>query len=234
MKLVKLNGQSIKIPQSWTEIPFNRFLKFSNLTKTFKTKEEMDEEYKNEEETKEYRITLDNLKANTKIAAFWTGLSEDEISMCDIDEINELMTDLTFMTQTYVPININSFKFKEEEYFVPNTGMRENTFGDYIEAEQVEINNKDLELGKLESLPMQVAILCKRKEELGKNLKDNIVLERAELFKELDMATLWDVGFFLTKHETRLLSSTLMYLKQEKRQQQKKSPLKKQSEVTDG
>tara|TARA_R110002020_G_scaffold358437_4_gene570727 strand:+ start:2411 stop:3097 length:687 start_codon:yes stop_codon:yes gene_type:complete len=228
MKALRLNEKSVKIPENWAEVPFSRFLEFSNLSKTFKTKEEMEEEYKDDKETKEYKITLDNLKANTKVASFWTGLTEDEISMCDIDSINELMEDLNFMTQTYTPININSFKFKDEEYFVPETGMRKNTFGDYIEAEQVEINNKELEDGKLESLPMQTAILCKKKEELGTNLSEDTVMERTDIFKELDMATIWDVGFFLTKHEQRLLSSTLMYLKQEKQQQLKKLPPIKQ------
>ena len=228
MKTLKLNEKDIKIPENWAEVPFSKFLEFNNLSKTFKTKEEMEEEYKDDKETKEYKITLDNLKANTKVASFWTGLTEDEISMCDIDSINDLMEDLNFMTQTYTPININSFKFKGEEYFVPETGMRKSTFGDYIEAEQVEINNKELEDGKLESLPMQTAILCKKKEELGTNLSEDTVMERAELFKGLDMATIWDVGFFLTKHEQRLLSSTLMYLKQEKQQQLKKLPHKKQ------
>ena len=228
MKTLKLNEKDIKIPENWAELPFSKFLEFNNLSKTFKTKEEMEEEYKDDKETKEYKITLDNLKANTKVASFWTGLTEDEISMCDIDSINELMEDLNFMTQTYTPININSFKFKGEEYFVPETGMRKSTFGDYIEAEQVEINNKELEDGKLESLPMQTAILCKKKEELGTNLSEDTVMERVDIFKELDMATIWDVGFFLTKHEQRLLSSTLMYLKQEKQQQLKKLPHKKQ------
>jgi len=228
MKTLKLNEKDIKIPENWAEVPFSKFLEFNNLSKTFKTKEEMEEEYKDDKETKEYKITLDNLKANTKVASFWTGLTEDEISMCDIDSINELMEDLNFMTQTYTPININSFKFKGEEYFVPETGMRKSTFGDYIEAEQVEINNKELEDGKLESLPMQTAILCKKKEELGTNLSEDTVMERVDIFKELDMATIWDVGFFLTKHEQRLLSSTLMYLKQEKQQQLKKLPPKKQ------
>ena len=228
MKTLKLNEKDIKIPENWAEVPFSKFLEFNNLSKTFKTKEEMEEEYKDDKETKEYKITLDNLKANTKVASFWTGLTEDEISMCDIDSINELMEDLNFMTQTYTPININSFKFKGEEYFVPETGMRKSTFGDYIEAEQVEINNKELEDGKLESLPMQTAILCKKKEELGTNLSEDTVMERVDIFKELDMATIWDVGFFLTKHEQRLLSSTLMYLKQEKQQQLKKLPHKKQ------
>ena len=228
MKTLKLNEKDVKIPENWAEVPFSKFLEFNNLSKTFKTKEEMEEEYKGDKETKEYKITLDNLKANTKVASFWTGLTEDDISMCNIDSINEMMEDLNFMTQTYNPININSFKFKDEEYFVPETGMRKSTFGDYIEAEQVEINNKELEDGKLESLPMQTAILCKKKEELGTNLSEDTVMERAELFKGLDMATIWDVGFFLTKHEQRLLSSTLMYLKQEKQQQLKKLLPKKQ------
>ncbi len=228
MKTLKLNEKDIEIPENWAEVPFSKFLEFSNLSRTFKTKEEMDKEYEDDDETKEYKITLDNLRANTKVASFWTGLTEDEISMCDIDSINDLMEDLNFMTQSYTPINITSFKFKGEEYFVPEIGMKKNTFGDYIEAEQVEINNKELEDGKLESLPMQTAILCKKKDEVGKNLSDEVVLERAKLFRLLDMATIWDVGFFLTKHEQRLLSSTLMYLKQEKQQQLKKLPPSKQ------
>tara|TARA_R110002020_G_scaffold290128_2_gene505581 strand:- start:17106 stop:17771 length:666 start_codon:yes stop_codon:yes gene_type:complete len=221
MKLVKLQEKQVKIPEHWAEVPFSKFLKYFKLTKSFKTEEEQDAEY-GDSKTKEFKVTLDNLNANTKTICFWTGLSEEEISMCNIEDVSEVMTDLKFMTEAYHTMNINSFKFKGEEYFVPEIGMKKQTFGSYIEAEQVELNNKELEDGKLQALPRQIAILCKKKEEVETNLSDDVIDEREKLFKELDMATIWDVGFFLTKHETRLLSSTLMYLKQEKQLQQKK------------
>ena len=123
MKLITLNDKKIKIPESWTEIPFSRFLKFHKLTSTFKTKEELESKYSKDELTKEFHITLDNLKSNTKIASFWTGLDEEEVSMCDLEDVSELMKDLHFMTEAYAAINITSFKFKGEEYFVPEIGM---------------------------------------------------------------------------------------------------------------
>jgi len=59
-------------------------------------------------------------------------------------------------------------------------------------------------------MPRQVAILCK-KEGDKERLNDDEIDRRAKLFEGLDMATIWDVAFFLNKLEQGLMTSFLTY-----------------------
>ena len=40
--------------------------------------------------------------------------------------------------------------------------MRKSSFGRYIEAEQLEIQSSMIDQGKIEYMPRQIAILCKK------------------------------------------------------------------------
>lgn len=208
---VELGDKKVNIPTKWEEVKFEKFLDFMNLTKTFKTDKELDE-LNVDEDLKEFHVTLENLKTNTKMVSFWTGISEDELAMCDIDEVGQVIEDLKFLTAQYTPVRIESFDFEGEKYYLPKADMAKETFGTYVEAEQVEMNNARLKKGKLEVLPQQVAILCKKKDE--KFISDDEVDKRAEKFKKLDMATIWDVGFFLTRQESLLTISFLTLTKE--------------------
>ena len=209
---VKLGEKLYEVPEKWEEIKFSKFLNFFNLTKSFKTTEELEEEFKEKGETKELYMSLDNLKSNTKMVSFWTGISEEEVAMCDLDEVAEVLKQVSFLNQQYTPIHIDSFVFNKEKYILPDIGMARNTFGDYIQSEQLEINNQKLNDGKIEIMPEQVAILCKKENETF--IDDDEIDKRAIMFKELDMATVWDVGFFLTRHESLLMTSFLTYQKE--------------------
>jgi len=183
-----------------------------NLTRTFKTPKEI-EEMDVDEDIREFHITLENLKVNTQLVSFWTGISEDELALCDVDEVGEAIKDLGFLSTPYKPIRIENFVFKNEKYFLPNPDMSKQTFGTYVEAEQVEMNNAKLKKGKIEILPEQIAILCKKEGEFY--IDDDEIDKRSEIFKELDMATIWDVGFFLTRLESLLMVSFLTLTKEQ-------------------
>ena len=205
---IELGEKEYEIPHKWEEVKFSKFLEFYKLTKTFKTQEELEEEVKDKGEIKDLYLSLDNLKANTKMVSFWTGLTEDEVAMCDIEQVAKALKDLTFLHENYKPIHIESFLFEGEKYYLPKISLEKMTFGEYIKAEQLELNAKKLENGKIEVLPEQVAILCKKEGESV--VSDEDVEKRAELFKNLDMATIWDVAFFLTRHESLLMTSFLI------------------------
>ena len=213
MLKVKLNEKEYEIPEKWEEVKFSKFLDFYNLTKTFKTQEQLEEEFKEMGDTKDLYMSLDNLKSNTKMISYWTGISEEDVAMCDLDEVAEVLKDLAFLNEQYHPIHIDSFVFNEEKYFLPEIGMGKQTFGQYVEAEQLEINNAKLDKGRIEVMPEQVAILCKKEGE--SHIDDDEVDKRAIMFKELDMATVWDVAFFLTRHESLLMTSFLISQKEE-------------------
>jgi len=216
MITVKLGDREVDIPSNWVDITFEQFLGFSELCKSRKSEEELKEKYETlDEEIKDLQITMDNIKFNTKLACYFTDLSEEEMAMCDMEQVEKILNALGFLQQEYMPIAINSFKIGDEEFFLPSKGMVKENFGTYIEAEQVELNNKKLEAGVLQVLPKQVAILCKKKDEKPGLVDDDLIAERENKFKKLDMATIWDVGFFLLQQEGLLMRNFLTYLKAE-------------------
>ena len=106
--------------------------------------------------------------------------------------------------------------------------MAKSSFGRYVEAEQLELQTKLLKNGRLEIMPRQVAILCKKEGEIEK-LNDDIIDQRAILFRKLDMAAILDIGFFLTKLEQKLtLTFLISQADQMKDQQKQELQLKEQ------
>ena len=216
MITITVNDKDIDVPSSWNNITFEKFNKFSKLINSQKTEEEFIEQFSElDEEVRTLQMSLENIKLNTKLACFWTGLSEQEISMCEIETVEEILSSISFLNESYAPVGIDSFKFKGIEYFLPKAGLVKENFGTFIEAEQVEINNKSLEKGDLSALPKQMAILCKRKGEENGLINDEVIEKRVKAFQKMDMATIWDVAFFLTQQESSLMTLSLTYLLQE-------------------
>tara|TARA_R110000744_G_scaffold181772_1_gene300944 strand:- start:2013 stop:2678 length:666 start_codon:yes stop_codon:yes gene_type:complete len=215
MKTITINEKDIDVPTSWNNITFNKFNKFSVLINSQRTEEEFSKDYEElEEDIRSLEWSLENVRLNTKLACFWTGLTEEEVSLCNIDEVEGILSSMDFMNESYTPIAVDKFEFKGFEYFLPQPGMVKENFGTFIEAEQVEINNKKLKKGDLSVLPKQIAILCKREGEKRGLINDEIIDKRANSFKNLDMATIWDVAFFLTQQENKLMTLSLTYLLQ--------------------
>jgi len=216
MKTIVINEKTIEVPTGWDNIRFDKFNEFSKLINTQKTEEEFNKENEDlDVEVLALEWSMYNIMLNTKLACFWSGLSEEEVAMCNIDEVEEVLSSMEFINQTYMPIAIDSFKFKGIEYFLPKAGLEGENFGTFIEAEQAEINNKRLEKGDLSALPRQMAILCKREGEARGLINEETIKKRTKAFQKIDMATIWDVGFFLSQHESALMSLFLTYLRQE-------------------
>ena len=200
MDTLTINEQEIDIPTHWGDVTFDKFLKFSKLIKTL---------YEDTEGLDDIEQTLRTLKDNTIILSFWTDKTEEEISMWDLEEAQEVMSKLNFTQDNYEPISIGSFTINEETFHLPQEFMGKSSFGRYIEAEQLEMQQGLIEKGDLDYLPRQIAILAKKEEEEEK-LNDDLIDERAEKFKQLDMATVWDVGFFLQKLEQECMINSLI------------------------
>ena len=214
-----LNEDTIELPDTWDDITFEKFNGFAKLIGAFKDREEV----KDDNEVKEWENTLLDLQDNTKILCYWCGLDEDKISMLDIEQANSLLKHLEFLNETYTPITIASFTINNEQFFLPQEFMKKSSFGRYIEAEQLELQSKILKKGNLDILPRQVAILCKKEGETEK-IDDDIINQRAKMFEKLDMATIWDVGFFLNKLEQRLITNFLISQRMEEIQKQEQQP----------
>jgi len=214
MQTYIINDKTIEVPTSWEECVFDRFLGFSTLLTNLFQKENKG---KSKTEVEEWEATLQDLKDNTKILSFWCGMPESEISLLDLDVANDIMTSLGFINDSYVPIGIDSFTIGDEKFILPENLMRNSSFGRYIEAEQLELQSNMLEKGKMEILPRQIAILCKKEDEVEK-LDDDLIDKRAKQFEKLDMATIWDVGFFLNKLEQKLMLNFLISQEKEETQ----------------
>jgi hypothetical protein len=223
MKTITLNDKEYNLPESWLELEFDRFLAFSKLVSNQKSEEDLKKGYKEQglsDEIIDLQIGVDNMAFNTDIASFWTGLSKDEIAMLPIKDVEKVIKACSFVNEQYKPISLDKFTFNEETYYLPQPGMRGENFGTYIEAEQIEINNKNLENGNLEVLPQQIAILCKKEGEEKGLVNDLIVEKRAKAFRKLDMATVWDVAFFLLKQESLYMNLILTYIQTQEMQRQ--------------
>ena len=200
-----IKGNKLGIPSSWEDCSFDKFLQFANLLENLTPKQESEPTT----DVEEWEATLKDLKDNTKILSFWLGMTESDVSLIDLDVANDIMTTLGFLNEHYTPINISSFSIGEEKFILPENFMKQSSFGRYVEAEQLELQSNMLDKGRMEVLPRQVAILCKKEGEVEK-LDDDLIDKRAKQFEKLDMATIWDVGFFLSKLEQKLMLSFLI------------------------
>tara|TARA_R100000541_G_scaffold42454_2_gene49772 strand:- start:1984 stop:2619 length:636 start_codon:yes stop_codon:yes gene_type:complete len=200
MDTLILNKQEVDIPTGWFDVTFDKFIKFNSLIKHITEKTE---------ELDEIEQTLSNLKENTKILSFWTDKTEEEISMWDLEDAHKVMEKINFTQEQYNPISINSFTIGEDTFHLPEEFMGKSSFGRYIEAEQLEMHQSLIEKGNLDYLPKQIAILAKKEGEKEK-LDDDLIDKRAEQFRKLDMATVWDVGFFLQKLEQKYMIHSLI------------------------
>jgi len=204
MEKFVLNEKEVELPSGWEDVSWKKFVAFSKLCESFGGRKEV----KEGDEVAEWEKTLLDLQDNTKILSFWCELDESEISLLDLDLAAEVMKHLSFATEPYIPIHIQSFTIGKEKFVLPEELMRKSTFGRYIEAEQLELQANLLEKGNIEIMPRQLAILCKKEGEEEK-LDDDLIDKRAKAFEDLDMATIWDVAFFLGKLEQRLMLSFL-------------------------
>lgn len=216
MEEYKINDKTISFPSSWEDCSWEKFMQFVKLSESIDSQEKI----KGTDQADEWEQTLKDLKNNTKVLSFWCGLPESEISLMDLDIANDVMTKLTWVGESYKPINIDSFTLGTEKFYLPEKLMSKGSFGRFIEAEQLELQSNMLENGVLEILPRQIAILCKKEGEEEK-LDDALIDKRAEMFKKLDMATIWDVAFFLNKLEQKLMISFLTSRAKEETQKQK-------------
>ena len=156
METLTINNEEIDIPQAWVDVTFDKFLKFDKLIKTL---------YEDSEGIDDIEQTLRNLKDNTRILSFWTDKTEEEVSMWDIEDAQKVMEKLNFTQEKYNPISIGSFTINEETFILPEEFMAKSSFGRYIEAEQLEMQQGLIEGGNLDYLPKQIAILAKKEGE---------------------------------------------------------------------
>ena len=140
---------------------------------------------------------------------YMTGIPDDMLDNLDVESMHEAITKVSELLQEYEPQGIESFEFEEETYYFPKEFLRRNTFGDYIEATQLDMYMEIMKHGRFDILPEQMAILCRTATE---EYDEDAIDEKAERFKQLKMDTIWEFAFFLTTQSVKLTRTFRMFL----------------------
>ena len=154
---------------------------------------------------------MDILKMNKDLFQYVADMTDEEMEYVNLEEAYEVLAALNILTEDYKPTGARSFMFEDEEYFFPSEYLKDNTFGDYIEATQLDLYIDSMTSGRFDVLPEQMAILCRKIDEV---YDDSKIPEKAEAFRKLKMDTVWEFSFFLTHRCEKLASLLQTYLEE--------------------
>ena len=215
-------NRDVIIPTEWTDMTLEywcgmymvikRHQDLADLKNDKKKKDEKEsaDEYwmKQMAEKEDLLEKFDNVRLNKDLFAYMTGLSEESMELTDINSVNSVIGVLDGLVQEYKPKGVDSFEFEEETYYFPKEFLKKNTYGDYIEATQLEMYIDMMKHGRFDVLPEQMAILCRRADE---KYDDEKIPEKAEKFKQLTMDTVWEFSFFLSNQNRKLAEISLTF-----------------------
>ena len=208
---LKIGEHKCSIPNTWKELKIKDYIKLMKIFKRY----EGEVKVENEESEPTEKEKFNNIKLNAEVLAEFTGLSMDTIKRCDEREITHCLGLMSKFLNTEVEKkefgDKHSFKHKNKKYHFPIIGMRDSTFGDYIETAQLEMLAKDSEAGKFGVVAEQIAILCREENE---EYDDDKIKKKTRLFEDLTMDICWDFIFFLNKQIQHYSKSSQTYLKQ--------------------
>jgi len=154
------------------------------------------------------------LNMNSDIFSYITGLTREEVNLVDVDVITRVIECINKLTKEYENKGIKSFQLDGETYNFPSEFFRKETYGDFIESTQLDMYIKDMENGRYDIHPEQMAILCRRTDE---EYDEALIPEKADKFRKLTMDIIWEFSFFLT-HQSKKLT-TLFHTYSENKQQ---------------
>ena len=194
-----------KIPSKWDEITLKEYSKIYSIIKNNEFIEpNEDQQLTNDFDLKELNASrnLHNIKVNRKVFSEFTGIDEATINLVDGNEMSETLTLMTnFLNQDVEEMAVedgvkNSFKYKDKQYFFPIAEMKNSTFGDFIEAAQLDMLAEKHESGKFGVIAEQMAILCREQNEV---YDEQLVMKKTKMFENLTMEKVWGFIFFLNK-----------------------------------
>lgn len=219
--------RDVVIPIEWKDITVKYWGELSTIIKKHyadaKQQDEKEESQKHELLKKDMLSDIVNnieltdsqtLQMNSDIFSYITGLSKEETSLVDVSSINKVLSLINKLTEEYKPKGTRSFEFEGETYYFPSEFLRKSTYGDFIESTQLDMYIKDMENGRFDVLPQQMAILCRR---IDEEYDDDAIDAKSEKFKALTMDIIWEFSFFLTLQTEKLVKLTPSFL--EKQQQ---------------
>jgi len=218
---IQIQDKKYEIPTEWKDITLEWWYGLYSIIQKH-TKPQLDK--KTLEITEDKLDELQVLKMNRDVFKYLTGVNDDYLKKLDLESVNEAVVTVTSLLEEYKPKGINSFEFEGETYFFPKEFLRRNTFGDYIEATQLDSTIEIMKHGKFDILPEQMAILCRT---LHEKYDDEAIPEKTDRFKKLTMDIVWEFSFFLTMQSVRLTKTFQTYLVEGQKEVSK--PVKEES-----
>tara|TARA_A100001201_G_scaffold103355_1_gene88666 strand:- start:1479 stop:2141 length:663 start_codon:yes stop_codon:yes gene_type:complete len=210
MVTLDIDGKKYDVPTDWKDITLEYWcgwyaiiLKHQEMHKSRLKEGEFDENKPLEKITSTEMLSL-----NKEIFQYITKIDDETLKRCDLDSISAAMEFIAKVTEEYKPKGLKSFIFEEEEYFFPQEAMYDNTFGDYIEATQLDMTIEHMKHGSFDVLPEQMAILCRK---IGEKYDDKEIPKKTERFKKLTMDIVWEFSFFLSIQNLKLRNHFQMF-----------------------
>lgn len=221
------------IPTTWSEISVSKAVKLYDIANTIPRclRDKYDLVFKSKAESEEVEAWAETLTEEDlleKMPEFYKKVVYF-LSSIDVDIDDESASNVYYAFCEYFicgilyngvgydPVKISSFKFKGNEYLLP----KDKKIGDVV------IPMYDLKLiqfAEASDMLMMigdqgykfasfiVAVLCLTK---GEIYNEEVILKRAKEFEELDMATVWDVFFYLMSSVATLRRGLERYSHQE-------------------
>lgn len=215
---IKTQGESVDvvIPTEWKDITLSHWTELSTIiqkhqknTKLKKTSlQEKYADFDDVEKILEDVDFVDSVSLNKDIFCFLTGLDNDDMKKTDINQVSKVIEVIGMLTEEYKPEGIKSFELEGETYYFPSDSLRNNTYGDFIEATQLDMTVEHMKNGRYDVLPEQMAILCRR---IDEDFDEGLIPEKTKKFKKITMDIVYEFAFFLTIQSKRLLKISNMY-----------------------
>ena len=214
--------REVVIPIEWKDVTVKYWGELATIIKNhFSSASQEDKKIKLpleqlDVENEESLNDVQEVKMNADIFSYITGLTKEEVALVDVSQIEAVISTINTLTEEYKPKGDKSFEVDKETYYFPSEFLRKETYGDFIESTQLNMYIKDMENGRFDVLPEQMAILCRRSDE---EYDDEAIPAKAEKFRELTMDIIWEFSFFLTQQTERLNKLFLMYSEKQQQEQ---------------
>ena len=206
---IQIKEDKYEIPTEWKDITLEYWCGLYNIIKKY-TETAQVEEGKEIEEPKLDEVKV--LRMNREIFKYVTGVNDAMLNQLDLESVNTAVGTIGQMMEEYKPKGIDRFEFDGEVYFFPKEFLKRNTFGDYIEATQLDATIQMMKHGKFDVLPEQMAILCRT---IDEKYDDDAIPSKTDKFKQLTMDIVWEFSFFLTMQSVKLTRTFQMFLGKE-------------------
>ena len=207
MLVLEINGKKKEIPCQWNEMTIDFYCGLYQIINKYKVTDEQIEDDKGKTLEKFY-FTQES-KRYKEIFSYMTKVPLNDVEKANMEDVMAVINSLDNIMTEYKPTGVDSFMFEGEKYYFPFEFLKTSTFGEYIEANQLELSTQYLKNGRFDILPEQMAILCKTMDEEVD--LDNID-EKAKKFKNLTMDIVWEFSFFLNKRTMRSLGVITTFL----------------------